>query len=69
MNNWLHTARLYLTAAESVEITAHKRSNPDQKQAVLKRKQALEQKGWLLDRANTILSGKARDAASRSQTS
>lgn len=69
MNNWLHTARLYLTAAESVEMTAHKRSNPDQKQAVLKRKQALEQKGWLLDRANTILSGKARDAASRSQTS
>ena len=68
MNNWLHTARLYLTAAESVEMTAHKRSNPDQKQAVLKRKQALEQKGWLLDRANTILSGKARDAASRSQT-
>ena len=69
MNNWLHTARLYLTAAESVEMTAHKRSNPDQKQAVLKRKQALEQKGWLLDRANTILSGKARDAASRSQPS
>ena len=69
MNNWLHTARLYLTAAESVEMTAHKRSNPDQKQAVLKRKHALEQKGWLLDRANTILSGKARDAASRSQTS
>ena len=69
MNNWLHTARLYLTAAESVEMTAHKRSNPDQKQAVLKRKQALEQKGWLLDRANTFLSGKARDAASRSQTS
>lgn len=69
MNNWLHTARLYLTAAESVEMSAHKRSNPEQKQAVLKRKQALEQKGWLLDRANTILSGKARDAASRSQTS
>ena len=69
MNNWLHTARLYLTAAESVEMTAHKRSNPDQKQAVLKRIQALEQKGWLLDRANTILRGKARDAASRSQTS
>ena len=69
MNNWLHTARVYLTAAESVEMSAHKRSNPEQKQAVLKRKQALEQKGWLLDRANTILSGKARDAASRSQTS
>ena len=48
MNNWLHTARLYLTAAESVEMTAHKRSNPDQKQAVLKRKQALEQKGGFL---------------------
>ena len=69
MNNWLHTARIYFTAAESVEMSAHKRSNPEQKQAVLKRKQALEQKGWLLDRANTILSGKARDAASRSQTS
>ena len=64
-----HAMRLFLTAAESVEMSAHKRSNPEQKQAVLKRKQALEQKGWLLDRANTILSGKARDAASRSQTS
>ena len=69
MNNWLHTARLYLTAAESVEMTAHKRSNPIQKQAVLKRKQALERKGWLLDRENTIFSKKAREAVSRSQTS
>tara|TARA_Y100000356_G_scaffold61010_1_gene49605 strand:+ start:835 stop:1044 length:210 start_codon:yes stop_codon:yes gene_type:complete len=64
-----HAIRLFLTAAESVEMTAHKRSNPEQKQAVLKRKRALERKGWLLDRENTILSGKAREAASRSQTS
>ena len=64
MNNWLHTARLYLTAAESVEMTAHKRSNPIQKQAVLKRKQALERKGWLLDRANTAINAEAREAVS-----
>tara|TARA_R100001594_G_scaffold2837_2_gene11110 strand:- start:1442 stop:1651 length:210 start_codon:yes stop_codon:yes gene_type:complete len=69
VNNWLHTARLYLTAAESVEMTAHKRSNPIQKQAVLKRKQALERKGWLLDRENTVFSAEARETASRSQTS
>ena len=33
-----HAMRLFLTAAESVEMTAHKRSNPIQKQTVLKRK-------------------------------
>ena len=59
-----HAMRLFLTAAESVEMTAHKRSNPDQKQAVLKRKRALERKGWLLDRANTIFNAEAREAAS-----
>ena len=61
--------RLFLTAAESVEMSAHKRSNPDQKQAVLKRKRALERKGWLLDRENTIFNAEAREAVSRSQTS
>ena len=59
-----HAMRLFLTAAESVEMSAHKRSNPEQKQAVLKRKQALEQKGWLLDRANTIFNAEAREAVS-----
>ena len=64
-----HAIRLFLTAAESVEKSAHKRSNTEQKQAFLKRKQALERKGWLLDRENTIFSKKAREAVSRSQTS
>ncbi len=59
-----HAMRLFLTAVESVEMTAHKRSNPEQKQTVLKRKQALEQKGWLLDRANTIFNAEAREAVS-----
>ena len=59
-----HAMRLFLTAAESVEMSAHKRSNTEQKQAFLKRKQALEQKGWLLDRANTIFNAEAREAVS-----
>ena len=63
-----HAMRLFLTAAESVEMSAHKRSNPDQKQAVLKRKQALERKGWLLDRANTIFNAEAREAVSGAKT-
>ena len=62
MTHFLHAARLYLTAVESVEMTAHKRSNPIQKQAVLKRKQALERRGWLLDRENTAFNAEAREA-------
>lgn len=62
-----HAMRLFLTAAESVEMTAHKRSNPIQKQTVLKRKQALERKGWLLDRENTVFNAEAREAVSRTK--
>ena len=59
-----HAMRLFLTAAESVEMTAHKRSNPIQKQTVLKRKRTLERKGWLLDRENTVFNAEAREAVS-----